>query len=70
MKRDKLYEAIKKDVIESGKFVLIDIVNGYGIGVNKASFFTDCLVQDGVISEYSKEHGRKVLVGASAGNGA
>ncbi len=62
MKRDKLYEAIKNDVITTGKFILIDIINGYGIGINKASYFTDCLVEDGVISEYSKQTGRTVLI--------
>ena len=62
MERNKLYEAIKDRVIEIQKFNLADIVRDYGIGINKASMIKDMLVEDGVISEYSKEYGRKVLI--------
>lgn len=62
MERNKLYEAIKDEIITSQKFNLASIVKDYSIGINKASMITDMLVEDGVISEYSKKEGRKVLM--------
>lgn len=62
MKRNKLYEAIKEEVITTQDFNLASIVKNYSIGINKASMIADMLVEDGVISEYSKKEGRKVLM--------
>ena len=62
MERNKLYEAIKEEVITTQDFNLASIVKDYSIGINKASMITDMLVEDGVISEYSKKEGRKVLM--------
>lgn len=62
MERNKLYEAIKDEIITSQKFNLASIVKDYSIGINKASMITDMLVEDGVISEYYKKEGRKVLM--------
>ena len=62
MERSKLYEAIKEEVITTQDFNLASIVKDYSIGINKASMITDMLVEDGVISEYSKKEGRKVLM--------
>ena len=62
MERNKLYEAIKDHVITIQKFNLADIVRDYSLGINKASTIADMLVEDGVITEYSKKEGRKVLI--------
>lgn len=62
MERNKLYEAIKEEVITTQDFNLASIVKYYSIGINKASMIADMLVEDGVISEYSKKEGRKVLM--------
>lgn len=62
MERNKLYEAIKEEVITTQDFNLASIVKDYSIGINKASMIADMLVEYGVISEYSKKEGRKVLM--------
>jgi hypothetical protein len=62
MERNKLYEAIKEEIITTQEFNLANIVKDYSIGINKASMIADMLVEDGVISKYSKKEGRKVLM--------